>query len=150
MQGKAFPPGDYLIQSVGSEGYVTVADTNKKNLISALLFRARRFPLLSGNEVTQTASWPLADAGRTARVEPENGGRTVAVGTRYFALFSFPSKRISLRRTTDAFSRPAASSRLLFPSLCLSFAMVPPFPVSILRLSLYRVLRPLLSLWYQT
>lgn len=72
---------------------VTVVGANKKNLISALLFRTGCFPLLWGNEVTQAASWPLAGAGRTARVEPENGGRTVAVGTRYdFTLFFFSLK----------------------------------------------------------
>lgn len=72
---------------------ITVADANKKNLISTLLFRAGCFPLLSGNEVTQAASWPLAGAGRTVRIEPENGGRTLAVGTRYdFVLFSLSLK----------------------------------------------------------
>lgn len=72
---------------------VTVTGANKKNLISTVLFRAGYFPFLSDNEVTQVASWPLAGAGRTARVEPGNGERTVAVGTRYdFALFSFSLK----------------------------------------------------------
>jgi len=75
-----------------SEG-ITVTGANKKNLISILLFCAGCFPLLSGNEVTQAASWPLTSAGRTARIEPENGRRTVAVGTRCdFALFSFSLK----------------------------------------------------------
>lgn len=94
---------------------VTVAGANKKNLISALLFGAGCFPLLSSNEVTQAVSWPLAGAGRAGK------GRRTLVHAMILLYFPFPSKRISLRRTTDAFSRPAASSRLLFP-LCLSFA----------------------------
>lgn len=82
---------------------ITVADANKKNLISTLLFRAGCFPLLSGNEVTQAASWPLAGAGRTVRIETgkwwKNASRWYTL--RFCFIFPFPQSgsRFGERRT---------------------------------------------------
>lgn len=105
--------------------------TNKKNLISVLLFR---FSLLLDNEVTQAASWPLANTGRTGT---GRAGKWLEewwplVHTATLLYFPFSLKWISLPRTTNAFSRLAASSRLLLPLLYLSFAPIPPFPAPFL------------------
>ena len=106
---------------------------NKKNLISAPLFCAQRFSLLSSNEVTQPARWPLAGAAPAGRKNgtgqiPENGGGTTRSLVHATTLLYFPflSKWISLRGNDGRFFaagciKPAPS----FSSLLFFFAPIP-------------------------
>lgn len=112
--------------------------TNKKNLISVLLFR---FSLLLDNEVTQPASWPLAGTGRMG-----TGKSGKWLEERWplvhcdFALFSFFFKVDLAPENDERFFaagciKPASSSSSL-PF----FRSDPAFPCALSSSSLYCVL----------
>lgn len=120
----------------------TTMSTNKKNLISVLLFC---FSLLLDNEVTQPASWPLASTGRTGtgRVGKwlEEQWSLVHTATLLYFPFSLKWTRSRERRTLFRGWLHQASFFFLFFTF---LSLIPPFPAPFFFFPLLRFMSPYL------